>query len=96
MLEYYCAYWNYEDNMGFTERLVQHALQDALGTTQVDVRGDEIDFAAPWPRVTFRDLILEDTGIDIDEHADAASLREAISAKASIFRPRRSRWAAAT
>ena len=32
MLEYYCAYWNYADNMRFTERLVQRALQDALGT----------------------------------------------------------------
>ncbi|GAG10874.1 unnamed protein product, partial [marine sediment metagenome] len=24
LLEYYCAYWNYEDNMNFTEKLMKH------------------------------------------------------------------------
>jgi lysyl-tRNA synthetase class 2 len=78
MLEYYCAYWNHVDNMRFTERLVQHAIGQTLGTLTVDIRGDSIDFSGTWPRVTFRELIRADTGIDLGEHRDAASLREAV------------------
>lgn len=28
MLEYYCAYWSYEDNMNFTEKMVQYLLTE--------------------------------------------------------------------
>jgi lysyl-tRNA synthetase, class II len=87
MLEYYCAYWNYADNMRFTERLVQRALQDALGTTKVEIRGETIDFSGSWPRVTFRELIKKDTGIDLEEHGDAASLREAVKARGIELSP---------
>jgi lysyl-tRNA synthetase class 2 len=78
MLEYYCAYWNYEDNMRFTERLIQHAIEKTLGRLAVDIRGETVDFSGTWPRVTFRELILKDTGIDLDAHPDAESLRAAV------------------
>jgi lysyl-tRNA synthetase class 2 len=87
MLEYYCAYWNYADNMRFTERLVQRALQDALGGTKVAIRGDEIEFGGTWPRVTFRELILNDTGIDLEKHPDAESLRAAVKSRGVELAP---------
>ncbi|HEY1405580.1 MAG TPA: lysine--tRNA ligase [Spirochaetota bacterium] len=66
MLEYYCAYWNYEDNMNFTERLLKHAITTVTGSDRITYAGKEISFAGEWPRVSFRDLILKDSGIDID------------------------------
>ena len=81
MLEYYCAWWNFEDNMSFTERLVQHVLERMFGTLQIEIRGETIDFSGTWPRVSFRELIQNDCGIDIDECPDADSLRGAIAAK---------------
>ncbi|MCB9833182.1 MAG: lysine--tRNA ligase [Planctomycetes bacterium] len=80
MLEYYAAYWNYEDNMDFTERLVQQVLEELFGTLQIEIGGETIDFSGSWPRVSFRELILGDCGIDIDQHPDADSLRAAIRA----------------
>ena len=77
MLEYYCAYWNYEDNMRFTEQLVQATLEKLFGKLSLEIQGKEVDFSGSWPRVSFRDLLLEDCGIDIDEHDTAESLRAA-------------------
>lgn len=78
MLEYYAAYWNYEDNMRFTEQLVQETMQVVTGSTKVIVEGREIDFGGKWPRVSFRDVIAGDTGIDIEKFTDAKSLLEEI------------------
>ncbi|HEX2120688.1 MAG TPA: lysine--tRNA ligase [Thermoanaerobaculia bacterium] len=80
MLEYYAAYWNYEDNMTFTEALLRHAIREAVGTLQIERGGKVIDFDQPWPRRRLRDVILEKSGIDIDAHHDDTSLREAIFA----------------
>ena len=80
MLEYYAAYWNYEDNMTFTENLLRHAIQQAIGTLQIKRGEHTIDFAQPWPRRRLRDVIHEASGVDIDEHPDADSMRKAIFA----------------
>jgi lysyl-tRNA synthetase class 2 len=80
MLEYYAAYWNYEDNMAFTEAMLRYAIQEAVGSLQIERGGHTIDFAQPWPRLRLRDVILEASAIDIDAHKDAASLRQAIFA----------------
>lgn len=78
MLEYYVAYWNYEDNMRFTEKLIQEAMETVTGSTKVVVGGQEINFGGNWERVTFRDVIARDAGIDIDDYADAEALLKEI------------------
>ena len=81
MLEFYAAYWNYEDNMAFTQALVQHVVKEATGGLQVK-RGDRtIDFGGEWPRLSLRDAILQHSGIDIDACPDAATLKQQIIGK---------------
>lgn len=87
MLEYYGAYWNYEDNMNFTEQMLTKTIQELFGTLKIKVQSREhgqveVDFKAPWPRLDFGTLIKEDSGIDIygvNENAD--ELRAAIKKK---------------
>jgi len=81
MVEWYVAYWNYRDNMDFTEGLLLHLVDTLLGTRQVDVGGTTVDFEPPWPRISMRELILRDAGIDYGELTDADALREAMRAK---------------
>ena len=81
MLEYYAAYWNFEDNMKFTEDLVTHALTDALGTTKITHQGVAIDFAAPWPRREFTGIIEEETGIDVKQLKTMDDFHAATQAK---------------
>jgi lysyl-tRNA synthetase class 2 len=66
LLEYYAAYWNYEDNMNFTEQLFKHLLMSVCGSLTINYEGTLISFDGSWPRISFRDLILRDCGIDIN------------------------------
>ncbi len=74
MVEWYAAYWNFEDNMAFTEGLLLHLLDTVVGARTIVHGGTTIDFTPPWPRRTMREVILQDSGIDYEAHPDAASL----------------------
>ncbi|HEX6456760.1 MAG TPA: lysine--tRNA ligase [Solirubrobacterales bacterium] len=77
MLEMFVGGADYNGVMEFIEYLVAHVVEEVMGTTKVERDGQEIDFAAPWPRVRLRDELLRETGLDIyeasrDELAEAA------------------------
>ena len=74
LLEYYCAYWNYIDNMNFTEKLFKHLLQTITGGLELTYENTAINFGGEWPRVSFRDLLLSDCGIDIGAFPTKESL----------------------
>jgi lysyl-tRNA synthetase class 2 len=78
MLEWYAAFWNFQDNMDFTEALLQDAIRTVSGGLVVDFAGHPTDFSGPWPRHTLRELILRDSGLDLDTCRDGDSLRAAI------------------
>ncbi|MDR0304259.1 MAG: lysine--tRNA ligase [Chitinispirillales bacterium] len=77
LLEYYAAYWNYEDNMNFTEKLLKHLLFEIKGTLGIEYDGEKINFEGAWERISFRDLIFRDCGINIYE----CSTKEDVLAK---------------
>jgi lysyl-tRNA synthetase class 2 len=64
-MEIYVAYKDYNWMMSFTEQLLEKICFDVNGTTRVNYAGKEIDFKAPYKRITMIDAILENTGIDI-------------------------------
>ncbi len=78
MLEYYVAYWNYEDNMRFTERMIKHVLEEVEGSLRLEYGDRTIDFDNEWPRISIGDLIQRDTGIDISSYRDEKELRSEI------------------
>jgi lysyl-tRNA synthetase, class II len=63
MLEWYEAYADYNDIAAELEQLV------AFVAAEVEY-GGEIDFSAPWKRLTLRDAIRDETGIDIATEKD--------------------------
>ena len=67
MLEFYEAYADYTDIASELEQLVAYV------ATEVGYEG-EIDFATPWRRVTLRDAILKETGVDVLAARDRESL----------------------
>ncbi len=85
LLEYYCAYWNYEDNMNFTEQLIKHLLATVSGGLTLTYGGTQVSFDGAWPRISFRDLILKDCGIDINTCATKEDLLAQIKAKGIAF-----------
>lgn len=77
-LEFYAAYWDYNDVMDFTERMTAAVAQEVLGTTVITYQGHTIETAPPWPRLTLREAIQQYAEIDYVEYPDAASLAAAI------------------
>jgi lysyl-tRNA synthetase, class II len=81
MLEWYEAYADYEDVASELESLVAAVATAVLGTTKIEREGETIDLAPPWRRVTLRDAIKEQTGIDVLEHPSREELAKAMDTK---------------
>ncbi len=75
VMEIYVSYKDYKWMMEFTEQMLEHVTMKVLGTTKAKVGDTEIDFKAPYRRVTMIDAIKEHTGIDISG-MDEAQLRD--------------------
>ena len=70
MMEFYAAYWNYQDLMSFTESLIRDAAQKAVGTLQLSYQGKPVDLAQPFERLTIREAILKYTAdAQVDDSA---------------------------
>lgn len=74
-MEIYVSYKDYNWMMNFTEQMLERICMDVLGTTKVKIGDKEIDFKAPYKRITMIDAIRENTGIDING-MDEDQLRE--------------------
>ncbi len=64
MLEFYWAYANYKDLMKITEEMLSEVIEKVCQNKKINYQGKEIDFALPWPRVEFVDLLKKHTKID--------------------------------
>ncbi|MDB9954469.1 lysine--tRNA ligase [Flavobacteriaceae bacterium] len=64
-MEIYVAYKDYNWMMEFCEQLLEHCAMAVNGTTKSTFGEHEIDFKAPYARITMADSIKEFTGFDI-------------------------------
>jgi lysyl-tRNA synthetase, class II len=67
VLEFYVAYKDYLWMMETTEQLMERTAIAVNGTTKVLLEGKEIDFKAPYKRISMYDAIKQYTGIDISQ-----------------------------
>jgi lysyl-tRNA synthetase class 2 len=77
MMEFYAAWWNYQDLMDYTEQLIRDAALKACGSLQLSYGGQAVDLAQPFERLTIRQAIVKHTeaGAHVD---DAAWLTQAL------------------
>ena len=78
-IEFYWAYADYYDLMKFTEEMLCSLIKEVCGNLKIEFEGKKLDFNPPWRRITYRDLILERAGIDIDKAKTEKELKKAIS-----------------
>ena len=64
-MEIYVAYKDYNWMMDFTEKLLEHCAIAVNGTTKATFGEHEIDFKAPYERISMTDAIKKFTGFDI-------------------------------
>jgi lysyl-tRNA synthetase, class II len=78
MLEFYWAYANYSILMEYTEKMLSELVKSVNGSPIIEFEDQKLDFTPPWPRRTYRDVVLEYSGIDIDQADDEKKLLDAI------------------
>lgn len=58
MLEFYMAYATFEDLISITEQMISHVAEEVCGSHIVNYQGTDLDFSAPWQRMTMKEAIV--------------------------------------
>jgi len=77
MMEFYAAWWNYQDLMTFTEALIRDVAQKICGSLNLSYADKPVDLSVPFERLTIREAILKHTDADIGVD-DAVWLTDAL------------------
>ncbi len=76
MMEVYAAYWDYEDQMDLTERMVARLAMDLHGTTEIEYQGRGVDLTPPWDRKTMDGAVSAELGEEVNLETPIAHLRK--------------------
>ncbi len=68
MMEFYAAYWNYQDLMAFTQELVRDAARKATGGLQLSYSGRPVDLEPEFERLTIVQAIAKYTDAGANVH----------------------------
>ncbi len=79
VLETYEAYASYVDVMNMVEEMIPAVARAVTGSTTLTYRGESIDLRPPWRRLTLRQAILDQTGVDIEAHASRDDLYRCVA-----------------
>lgn len=63
-MEWYAAYWDWEEGIRFQEELFKYILEKTFGTLQFKLGEFEVDLAGEWPRWDYAEVIQKHYGID--------------------------------
>jgi lysyl-tRNA synthetase class 2 len=78
IVELYQAYADYYDMMALVEEMYFTIANDVLEGPVVSFEGKQIDLTPPWKRITMRDAIFQESGIDIEVQDEYEDLWDAI------------------
>lgn len=81
MMEFYWAYADYEKLMEYTETMIASLVKEVCGSSTITYQGETIDFSGTWERKSYRDVVMEYTGIDINIAQTEEQLLTEIKAK---------------
>ena len=84
-IEHYAAWWNFQDNMEFTEKMFDYIFEKLNLPKKMKIKDKdwvekEIDWSTPWEKIDYIKWVKEKSGIDITKYTieDEKKLREDI------------------
>ncbi|MBQ9011190.1 MAG: lysine--tRNA ligase [Bacilli bacterium] len=63
-VEWYCAYWDFEDNIKLFQDLIRESIKFLTGSTKIMYQGKELDFSGDWERINYIEKLTEILGFD--------------------------------
>ncbi len=88
MLEFYQAYADYEDLMKFVEDFYVAIIKKTFGTLEIKYQEKVLDFKTPWPRIDYSDVVLKESGVDIDKYPTKESMQKVLQEKGIKIDPK--------
>lgn len=87
-VEHYAAWWNFEDNMKFTEEMFDYIFSKMNLSKQINIKDKNwiertVDFTTPWKKIDYINGVKQKSWLDIltYSHEDADKLRDDIKNK---------------
>ena len=81
-VEWYVAYWNFENTIVFFQDFIRNALLELVGTTTINYRGNELDFGKEsWTRINYIEEMKKLLGDNFLEIEDPNELKELVVSK---------------
>ena len=80
-IEWYCAYWNFEDNINFFEKFLRDSIEFLTGKTVITSGGNELDFSKPFERVNYIEKLTEILGFDFLRETDVDAYKAKVVEK---------------
>lgn len=80
-MEFYWAYADYEDLMKLGEEMISRLVKEVHGSYKFKYEGVELNFASPFKRISFNELVKMHSGIDLEEVDSEKELLKAIGDK---------------
>ena len=80
-VEWYVAYWNFEDTIVFFQNFIKNALLELTGSTVINYRGNELNFDGNWERINYIDAMKKLLGNDFLNITDPMELKKLVVSK---------------
>lgn len=80
-IEWYCAYWNFEDNIKFFEEFLRESIKFLAGDVVINYQGHELDFSREFERVNYIEKLTEILGFDFLSETDVDSYKNKVVEK---------------
>ena len=85
MVEWYAAYWNFEDNIKFFTKFIREAIRTICNEDlKIEFKGHTLDFSKDFERINYTERVNEILGLNILEYTNAQKLKEDI-VKTGLF-----------
>ncbi len=85
MVEWYAAYWNFEDNIKFFTKFIREAIRTICNEDlKIEFKGHTLDFSKDFERINYTERVNEILGLNILEYTNAQKLKEDIE-KTGLF-----------
>jgi len=80
MVEWYAAYWNYEDNIQFYTKFIREAVKTICGTLTIPFKGKTVDFSKEFERINYTDKVNEILGLNVLDYTDVNEFKKDVVA----------------
>ena len=84
-IEWYCAYWNFEDNIKFFEKFLRESIKFLTGDTKVVIGEEdntvELNFDGPFERINYIERMNEILGFDFLNEKDVLEYKNKVVEK---------------